>query len=90
MANGGVDANLVGALKLHLPKLLMVAKGQFNIMIGNVEAMASLAVSIDPGSLSATAAACLIPIGGSIETAVVDIETSASASLQVFGEVGIN
>ena len=46
-------------------------------------------VNYDAGSLTVGAAACLIPIGTTIDIAVGNVEGSLSASLSIFGVVGI-
>ncbi len=89
-ASGNIDAKVIGSLKLNLPNLLMVAKAQAALSLENAQAMVDIGLSIDPASLSVTAAACLVPIGGTIGVAVENIEASVSATASVFAEIGIN
>jgi hypothetical protein len=90
-ASGAIDAKVVGALQLHLPNLLMVGQAQAQLQLKNVQAMVELAakLAVDPGNLSVKAVACLAPIGEAVGAAVVNIEGSISASVSVFGELGI-
>ena len=69
----------------------MVAKAQAVLQLENAQVMGELAINLaaDPGNLDVSVAACLLPIGGAIETAIVNIEGSVSATVGVFGAVGI-
>jgi len=86
---GMVDATLEASLRLHLPQIFLTAKAQAEIMLGQIQAVGQLSANVAAsGNLSVKAAACIIPIGATIETAVANLEASVSASVSIVGKVG--
>jgi hypothetical protein len=86
---GMVDATLESSLRLHLPQIFLTAKAQAEIMLGQIQALGELSASVAAsGDLSVKAAACIIPIGATIETAVLNVESSVTASASIVTTVG--
>jgi hypothetical protein len=90
VATGGIDATAIAALKLHLPKILLVAEVRGQLLLENAQLVAGFSGNLAAGaSADATAALCLVPAGAAIIEAVENIDASVSATLSVTGSLGM-
>lgn len=88
VASGDMSAQVIGALKLHLPNIFLAAEARAEALVDAGQAVFDLSLSLDPGSLSGKAALCVIPAASAIATAFGNIEAGLSASVSVVGSVG--
>ena len=92
-AQGNVSAEVelaIAALKLHLPKLILVAEVRGQLLLDNAQVVAGFSGNLAAGaSADATAALCLIPAGAAIVDAVANIDASVTATLAVTGSLGM-
>jgi hypothetical protein len=89
-ATGGIDAQAIAALKLHLPKIILVAEVRGQLLLDNAQVVAGFSGNLAAGaSADATAALCLIPAGAAIVDAVANIDASVKGTLAVTGSLGM-
>ena len=89
-ASGNIDAQAIAALKLHLPKIILVAEVRGQLLLDNAQVVAGFSGNLAAGaSADATAALCLIPAGAAIVDAVANIDASVTATLAVTGSLGM-
>ena len=89
-ASGNIDAQAIAALKLHLPKIILVAEVRGQLLLDNAQVVAGFSGSLAAGaSADATAALCLVPAGVAIADAVTNIDASVKATLAVTGSLGM-
>ena len=90
VAAGNIDVQAIAALKLHLPKILLVAEVRGALLLKNAEAVLELSGGLAGGaSADATAALCLVPAAAAIGDAVVNIEASVTATTSVTSALGM-
>jgi len=88
VATGDISVQAIGALKLHLPKLFLIAEVRADQLLASGQALLDLSVKLDPGELSGKAALCVIPAASAIGSAFANVEASVSASASIVGEIG--
>jgi hypothetical protein len=93
VANGNITVEVeqkIAALKLHLPKLVLVAKVRGQLLLENAQAVVTLSGGLAGGaSADGKAALCLVPAVVAIGDAVTNIEASVSATTSVTGSLGM-
>lgn len=89
IATGSIDAQAVATLKANIPTIIAIFKVRGQLLLDNVNAIASISAQLDGGDFSAKAAACLIPIGNAIGQAVANIDASVKATASISGELKI-
>ena len=93
-ANVDVQAQIdtaIASIELNLPRLLVVLEARGATFTAGISATADASGSLiaSPGDLSATAVACLIPIGAAVSKGVENFAAAISGSLSVAGSVGV-
>ena len=86
IATGDIDAAVIASLKLHLPKLLLIAEARGELLFRNAEAVFAASSNLGAG-VEGTAGLCIIPAVGALGDAIGNLEASISATASVMASL---